>query len=476
MRVAEATVTAGQAFQDGADRAELALLNHPRLTDPQRAFASSMERFLAWIGGNSLGKTYGHAFDTVHYARGTHPFRKVPTGPRKLMLAGFSFAQMDPLMEKLWSMLPKGEIHPKLYYAPGQGIKGFKERVIPFIAGPGKGTTIHLATYEQGPARIMGFQGHRFGMDEPPPGRVYAEARPRLNFYRGEMRLTMTPTPESPPLEYLEEEIQLGKVKPMQTSYNEANITVRGGLIPFPWKRQVDIDEDIAGYLPDERPMREHGDFHPLVGGRWLERVTDENFTDAKLPRGSWFLCVAVDHGTRPGRQSATFAAANAAGDFWLIDEAHTGTVTTIDEDAANIAAMLERNGFRWEEIDHWVGDRATEKSFWGSAKSNKDLQQALAAFYGMSAREAATRGMRFTTIFKNSGSLRRGCALINTLAYRKRLHIRNACKGFKKFVKEWKGDVQDEIKDPGDSGRYCIETLYDRMDVPKVAPTGRID
>ncbi len=467
-------ISAAEAFRRGADRAELALLNHPRLTGPQREFASNGDRFLLWRGGNSIGKSYGHAWDLVHYARGTHPYRLTPAGLRKTLVAGFSFAQMDPLMEKLWMMLPKGEIHPKLYYAPGQGIKGFKEPVVPFVNGPGRGSVIYLATYEQGADRIMGFQGHRLSMDEPPPASLYAEARPRLNRHRGEMRITMTPTPESPPLEYLRKEVQDGKMTDLQTSYNQTNITIHGGLVPWAWKRQADIDEDIGGYLVDERPMREHGDWDPVVAGRWLERITEDCYTELPLPEGRWFLCVAVDHGTRPGRQCATLVAMNAAGECWIVDEARTETVTTMAEDAANILAMLERAGLRWQDVDHWVGDRATSESFWGAAKSNYDLQKELASLLRMTSREVAAQGLRFQTMFKDRGSVRRGVALLNTMASRGQLRIRRACAGFEHGAKEWTGDPQSPLKDAIDSARYGVMTLYDRQDVQKVGPLGR--
>lgn len=470
-----ATESAERLFTAGRDRAELALLNHPRCTDPQRAFASLTQRFALWRGGNSIGKSWGHAFDLVHYARGTHPWRAVPRGVRKLMVGGYSWAQMDPLMEKLWMMLPKGEIHPKLYYQPGQGIRGFKEPVIPFVAGPGKGSVIHLATYEQGPGRIMGWQGHRLSMDEPPPEPIYREAVPRLNSFRGELRLTFTPTPDSPPLEYLRKEVEEGRVHDMQTTYCQESVTVRGGLVPWAWKLQADIDEDIGNYAADERPMRRDGAWDPVVAGRWLERITEELVTDAGLAAGSWEICVAADHGTRPGRQSASLCAANDLGEYMLLDECVKGTVTSMEEDADGMLEMLARNGLGWEDVDHWVGDRATSDSYWGSAKSNQDLQRALAARLRMTAQEAAARGLRIHTFPKPRASVRRGVAVINQLAAKKLLRIHRRCERFLAGAREWKGDPQSPLKDPLDSARYGLMTLYDRQQVRGVGSHGAI-
>lgn len=470
----KAQLAAGEAFRLGYDRAELALLNHPRLTLPQQQFASARERFLLWVGGNSIGKSWGHAWDLVHFARGTHPWRPTPSGFRKVAVAGYSFAQMDPLLEKLWMMLPKGEIHPKLYYAPGQGIKGFKEPVVPFVSGPGAGSVIYLFTYQQGASRIMGFQGHRLSLDEPPPENIYAESRPRLNRYRGELRVTMTPTPDSPPLAYLRKELDEKKLAFIKTSYNEENITIHGGLMPWAWKSQAEIAEDIAAYLADERNMREHGDWDPVAAGRWLERITDAHYTDLPLPGGTWYLAVGMDHGTRPGRQTASLVACSSDGFFMILDEVRTETVTSIDEDAAGILEMLKRNGLGWEEIDYWVGDRATSESYWGAAKSNLDMLRAIAAHLRMTAREAAARGIRITTMFKDRGSLRRGFSTMNSLAAGGRLLVSRRCVHFQKGAKEWTGDVQSPLKDPLDSARYALMTLYDRSSSRSTGALGR--
>lgn len=474
MRAVE-SLNAAEAYRLGADRAELAILNHPRLSQPQVDFASSRERFLLWRGGNSIGKSWGHSWDLVHFARGTHLWRSVPAGPRKIMVAGFSFAQMDPLMEKLWLMLPKGEIHPKLYFAPGQGIKGFKEPVIPFIAGPGAGSVIYLATYEQGTERIMGFQGHRLSMDEPPPASLYGEARPRLNYYRGEMRITFTPTPSSPPLAYMRKEVEEGRVVEIQTTYNQAACTIRGGLVPWAWKREPEIEEDIGNYLPDERPMRRDGAWDPVVSGRWLEKVTDAIVVEEPLPPGRWYFAVGIDHGTRPGREWATLLAANAQGEYRWLDEAHEEGVTSMADDASNILKMLERNGLTWEEVDHWVGDRRTAESTWGSPKSNADLTDALAAELDIPARELRERGLRIVTAFKDRGSVRRGATLINQLAATDRLRIHRRCQGFIGGAKVWRGEEALECKDPIDSGRYGLIVLHDRLESKSVDTFGRI-
>jgi hypothetical protein len=220
----------------------------------------------------------------------------------------------------------------------------------------------------------MGWQGHRLSLDEPPPASIYEEAIPRLNFHNGDLRITFTPTPDSPPLEYMQLEVEEGRVAELQTDYSEAACTVRGGPVPWAWKIQPEIDADIASYMPDSREMRAKGSWTPAIRGRRLELIGEHCWVATDFPRKiAYRIGVGIDHGTRPGRQSASLVI-EQAGDFWILDEWRPGKATTTREDARGILSMLQRWGIPWQAVDLWIGDRATSASFYGEAKSNKDL------------------------------------------------------------------------------------------------------
>lgn len=462
----------------GVERQQLALLEHPRLTLPQRAFCSHTSKSLLWLGGNSIGKSYAHAWDIVHFLRGTHPWRETPRPPVEILVAGYSYAQMDPLLAKLWALGPRSELDPKLYYRQGQGIRGYKEPVLRLVRGPGAGSVAYLVTYKQGAQRIMGFQGHRISLDEPPPQEVYREALPRLNRHRGELRVSMTPTLESPPLDYIEEELKAGKLDLLQTSYNRANITVQGGLVPWAWKTDEEIEKDLGKYDAEERPMREHGHLRPALMGRALEKVTSAHFTDEPLPDGDWLLAVGIDHGTRPGRQCAVLVALEInTGALWLLDETpDTGQATTTEDDAKHILAMLDRCDVKWEEVDFWVGDRATSDSFWGDAKSNIDLHAELASLLGLTQRELGARGLRIQTARKNKGSPRRGVAALNNLAGKDLFRARKRCVRFDAARREWKGEKASHHKDVVDPIRYAHLRLLDASRSSAKSSSGRME
>ena len=147
---------------------------HTHLTQLQRDwvwFAPKCRQGL-WRAANQVGKSEAQGYDLALYARNLHP-RQRHFGPLNIMLVSHSFEQMDPMLGKLWSYLPRNEVDPKLRYSKGYGIRGAKQPVIKLVDGPGAGTIIVLATYKQGAERIMGGQYHRIGIDEPCPIAVY---------------------------------------------------------------------------------------------------------------------------------------------------------------------------------------------------------------------------------------------------------------------------------------------------------------
>lgn len=464
--------------QESGRRSAACAIQYVRLTKPQREFAGIVHRLALWRGANQIGKTYGLAFDIIHTARGTHPYRRVRRGPVRILVVGESWAQMDPLCEKLWAMLPKAEIDPRVRYEPGGGFRGFKEPRIPFIDGPGKGSVIVVATYRQGSGRIAGGSYHAAYLDEPPPETILGEVLPRLSRWHGVLRISMTPTPESPPLAYLRKMVEEGKLQELQTSLTLDALTLRGGFLDLPWKTQPEMQELIDSYLDDERDMRVHGAWDQVVKGRWLSAVSDKLKVSHGLdPKKTWYVAVGIDHGAKAGRQCATLVACSSDGETVIIlDEAWTEDVTSTREDAVAILDLLERNGLSWQEVDHWRGDRRHGGDFWGNEKSNWDLLRELAKALKIAQRKLSAHGLRISVPHKTTGSVRRGFRIINSLAREGQLQVHERCTGFWKGAAEWTGKPDDPLKDPLDSARYAIEALHDAQLVRMRVPTaGRI-
>jgi phage terminase large subunit-like protein len=460
------------------------LLDVVHLAEEQRKWTSCERRFALWRGGNSIGKSFAAAYDIIHTARGTHPDRPVKRPPVLLLVVGYSWAQMDPLCEKLWQLLPKDEIDPKVRYVPMNGFQGFKIPNVPFISGPGAGSVIAFATYEQGASRIMGIQVDGAWLDEPPPSDVYGEIRPRLNAKKGTLRITFTPTPESPPLQYMRDLVKewhetegMGGLYEMQTSLTVEAVTPGSELAPYPRMTQADIDSAIAGYLPTEREMRAHGAWDPVRVGRWIERFTEENVRDEDPVAGAR-LIVGIDYGLLAGKTQAVLIAAKdmhtTQGRVWFMAETDLEGFTDADQDAQAILDMLAgveipdgRGGRRpmaWDDVDEWWGDRPTGEGRDVVGKSNARLRRYLAKRLGV----ALARLPYIQVPRKSRTSVREGSQLLNTL-FGGRIAgpdgkpiplglVHPRCVKLQDALLSWDGDKRHKAKDVLDAARYAAE------------------
>jgi phage terminase large subunit-like protein len=453
-----------------------------RLTDPQRKFCSiDWSGVVLWRGGNTLGKSYGLAFDIVHAVRGTHPLRPVARGlNRRYLVMSESWAQMDPLLEKIWNFTPKDEIDQRVDYAPGEGITGYREPHITFVrdehgrAYPkNAGPTLYFGTYKQGARRAAGGQYHEVFADEPLPAGVYGEIMPRRSRFHAPFRMTFTPTPESPPLEYLREKVEKsraylakhkrldpGGVWEMQTSITLDAITPRGGLLEQPWKTQAELDELLESYLDYERGMREHGEWEPIRGGRMISTYTPEHFGPQFniADGGTWYLIVALDHGVKAGRQAVVLLAVSDDGDQVVyLDEAWSDGRTSSKDDALAILNMLARNGWQWSDVDHWIGDRAHGGDRFGSAKSNEDLMDELSELLGIATHKLQAKGLSFVTPNKAGDNYFRGLRLLKSLCKEGQLGVNMRCQQLHKSLLGWEGAKADPLKDMVDAARYGV-------------------
>lgn len=467
-----------------------------RLTAPQRAFASNSARKLIWRGANTIGKSVGLAWHVVHALRGTHPFLALPRPPVRLLVVSESWAQMDPLCEKLWSFIDRNEIDDRVSYSPGEGFRGFREPHIPFVSGPGNptrgkvGSVLHFATYKQGAKRIAGGQFHGIAADEPMPETVFGELMPRLSRYHGWVRMTFTPTPESPDLTYLREEVAKSAAyykahgkhhaahwQELVTEVTLDALTPRGGLVEVPWKTQDELDELIASYLEIERGMRVRGDWDPVSVDRLLTAFSPDNVVaERSLPAGVWYTAIGIDHGAKAGRQAAMLVAISDDGRVVrYLDEACSDGRTSPTDDARAILDMLKRHGWTWADVDHWVGDRSHSGDRFGNAKSNADLMAAFTEVLGMPEHALRGKGLDIQTPRKERGSMFRGVRLMNGLFKDRRAFIHARCTNLQEAITGWGGALDDAKKDRIDAARYATERLFDerRVQMPSLAYVG---
>ena len=458
------TISGYHLSEQSRQRAEQWPGAHFRPTSEQRDWLRLEDRLVLWRAANQIGKSYAQAWDIVAVARGNHPYRATPRAPVRILVVSYSWEQMDPLLEKLWLFLPKAEIDPKVRYEPGDGLRGYKTPHVTFIDGPGKGSVIYFATYKQGSKRIAGGSYHLIILDEPPPESVWGEIRPRINRYDGQIRVSLTPTPDSPPLQYLRAKVEAGEVVEHQTTLTTEAVTPRGGLFERPWMNQTQIDAFVRDCLPVERAMRVEGSWDPVVAGRYLDNYGPHCLDNSPPPEGAR-LCVGIDYGTQAGKQRASLVALSAENDLhpevWVWDECGSDGMSTVEQDAASVLSMLRRNGLSWQDIDVWIGDRSVEAQKMGVYKSNRLLVEHLAHQVGV----PASRFPRIRTPRKFAGSVGFGFRLMNGIMGRTHadgaghFHVHPRCVVFDEAAKTYRGRREDPAKDPLDTVRYIMES-----------------
>lgn len=451
-------------------RAQRNPLDHVALTIPQRAFVSCNDREACWRDGNQLGKSFALAYIILHLCRGTHPWMKARRPPFKVLVISISFEQMIPLMEKIWSLVPKDEIDPDNGFEEGRGITGKPPRIV-FTSGPGKGSVISFATYKAGSTRVAGGTYDLVVLDEPPPESMYGEVRPRVLRRRGYVRIGFTPTPDMPDVSWLRAKVcppgkkmRPGQIREFNFGLKEEHLQPPG--YPRPWLDQEEIEEYAAGLLAHEVGMRVRGDWDQIVTGRWLSAFSrTRSVCDVSLRtlRG-WELIVGMDHGTPgAGRQAAMLIAIKDGGTprprvVWL-DEATEEGFTKPEDDARNILEMLRRNGLAYDHVDKWIGDVPAVSETLAVIKSNEEIRKHLALQLG---RRLGTM-KRIDLPVKHKSSLSDGLRTLNTILGREEDgvpdgRISTRCEWFAKACESFAGNLKDPLKDVLDAGRYAME------------------
>ena len=437
-------------------------LPYVRLTRAQAQFCALSDPEGLWRDGNQLGKSFALAYDIVQTARRTHPYRPNKSRPVNIMVASISYEQMMPLMEKIWTLVPKDEIDPRNGFDPGRGITGKPPRIV-FTDGPGRGSVINFATYEAGARRVAGFTGDYLAMDEPPEESFYGEALPRVMRRQGIVRVTMTPTPDMPDQAWFKERVDLGQVQEVNFGLAEEYLLPEG--YPMPWLTQSEIDRYAQSLLEHQRGMRIRGDWFALSVGRWLHSFDTANVVefDVRSLKG-WYLVVGMDHGTPGGKQAAVLIAVkdrhSDRPQVRFIDESINEGFTSPEDDAQAVLDMLRRNGLTYDNVDDWVGDVPTQSKLWDVRKSNAEIRKEMAKILGRRVEKT-----KFIAEPKKwSGSMSDGMRKLNTLFGRRtRLNVPDAivhpkCAQFVNACWNFKGHPKDPVKDGLDGGRYPVE------------------
>lgn len=419
-------------------------------------------RFILIRGANQIGKTLLAAAFLLMEARGTNPFRPPRhRGPKNLLLASESWEQMSReggVLEKLWELIPKDEIDPRISFERGRGLVGVKYPAITFTRGPAAGTVIRMFRYEQGAEKLEGATLHGILCDEPCPGTIYSAAVPRLRQHQGWLLMSMTPTPSMPDQGYLRRAVARGVIHEHHIELTERACWPVGNARPF--QSQTEIDEFINQLEAHEVAFRVKAAWETILPDRYLTAWSEDlvcPFGLEDLPSDA-VVAVGIDHGIDAGKQRACLLICADIGTshprFWLLDEAGVDEATTMDEDAAAIVAMLDRNGMTIDHVDIWVGDRSAQDRNRVRHKNNARLWRMILAKVGRDEAGAS----KLTTPRKWEGSVADGFGFMNKCMRDRRWLVHPRCRLFRHAAANWRKSQSDPLKDALDPGRYAMQ------------------
>jgi len=440
----------------------------------QAEFMRDMHACRLIRGANQIGKTLCLVADMLHEIRGTSPYRpRRFTGPINVILIGESIEQMSTegsILEKLWEMIPKDEIDPRVSFVRGYGLRGVRQPAIRFVAGPGAGSVIRIRTYKQDPSTLAGSTIHAIYCDEPTPGRTYGELVPRIFAHGGSMTIGFTPTLNMPDMVWLKDLVEARVFAEHHVVLTPEATWCEG--FARPRKTQAEIDEYRERLPAVERSMRIEAAWEPVFEGRYFTAFTDACVKPFALSEiaGAW-LTVGTDHGLKAGKQASVLTAVIGRHTdeprAYVIAEAQSDGYTTPAQDARAIVAMLASVGLSWKDVDEWVGDRQTGDGNFLKSKNNTDLRRHLAAACGVTMED-----FPFIHLPKKwNGSLTHGMRLLNGMAAAGNFVVHPRCPLVIKACMVWKGEKMDPVKDVLDATRYPIErsVMFGRSDGIKV-------
>lgn len=264
------------------------------------------------LGGNRTGKTEVGAVETVWFARGTHPYKKITRPTEGWVVSLTNEVQRDVAQKKVLS------------YINPAWIKGVKMRegraddpengVIDFIlveSVHGGVSTIGFKSCDQGRERFQGTSKDYIWFDEEPPLEIYQECVMRTLDRKGYIWGTMTPLKG---LTWVYDVIYLNKNDDPEVWY-----------IPMSWEDNPYLSKDEIGRLnatlsEEELKARRDGKFVAITGLVYKE--FDENLHVIEpfdVPR-EWQDTISIDPGLE-APLSAHWYACDHDGNVYVVAE-----------------------------------------------------------------------------------------------------------------------------------------------------------
>ena len=445
-----------------------------RLTRPQLEFAQSTHKYTLLRGGNQIGKTFVGSCEVIWRCLGTHPYKSTPTPPIEAWVVCYSWSQSIAVQEKLYNLLPKGEIAKDCVYVRGKGFRGINPMVKLKNGSIIRFKTTQQSSQKGGTVALSAASVPLIWIDEPCEAHIWGELVSRGLRVRGSA-IIITMTPVGVNVDYLKKMVESGQVYEVHAPLNLDTVTPIG--LP-PLLDQATIDRQESSYLRFDRDCRMLGSWEGFTpDGLIFDNFRDELIHDIDPPAGEWRMFVGIDHGSQVGAQFAVLVAIRIPNPrlphdaennqyyAYIMDE-YEGSGSTGEIHARAMLAMLRRHGLKHSDIHRWTGDIAHGGSKrYGGRMSNTMLR---AAFEHV-LKYPKGRGFRIHTAYKPSYSVYYGCRVIAEMQAKANFQINPRCKATIRSFKNWatlksgRMAVDSPHKHAIDACRYAIMPAVDQ-------------
>jgi len=263
--------------------------NPDKLHHKQIDFHKSTKRNRWNFGGNRTGKTVSGAVETVWFARGNHPYKKVPCPSSGWVVSLTNEVQRDVAQKEILKWLNPDWIK-NIGVRRGRS-DDLENAVIDFIEienVEGSISRIGFKSVDQGRAKFQGTSLDYVWFDEEPPEEIYLECLMRIIDKQGYIWGTMTPLLG---LTWVYDVIYLNV-------HNNPEVEYRF----FAWEDNPFLSKDeiemLIQALPEkERLSRQYGQFISSTSALFGEFNPQIHVISPVLIPASWKRYMAVDYG-----------------------------------------------------------------------------------------------------------------------------------------------------------------------------------
>ena len=291
-----------------------------------------------WLfGGNRTGKTVAGAVETVWYARGNHPFKKIRHATRGWVVSLTNEVQRDVAQKEILKWLNPDWIK-KVEVRKGEKSDP-KNAIIDYLVVEsiwGGESIISFKVCEQGRAKFQGTSQHYIWFDEEPPKDIYTECKMRVVDTEGDMWGTMTPLMG---LTWVYDLIYLNKQKDKEVKY----WFMQWADNPYLSKKEIEQLESTM--TKEEREARQYGKFVALSGLVYKEFNEEIHVIEPFQIDKEWYYGISIDPGYNHPL-SCHFYAVDYDGNIYVIAE-HYKRQMTVREHAKRIHKIADELGWK---------------------------------------------------------------------------------------------------------------------------------